>query len=100
MAGRTRRILPPTNPPPPEESIRHYKETSILKPVGPSTHTDDWPCFLLSDATVHMRNGTPANQLLVDIMGPFIIRGRLEVEKDNERFRTFFEGVCCLPALD
>ena len=68
-------------------AIRHYKETSILKPVSLSTHSDDWPCFLLSDATVHHRDGTMANQLNVDLEGPFIIRGRLELEKDNERYR-------------
>ncbi|KAI1149889.1 hypothetical protein F4825DRAFT_428683 [Nemania diffusa] len=68
------------------EAVRHYTEASVLKPVSPSTHTDDWPCFLLSDATVHRRDGTLANQLHVDLEGPFIIRGRLELEKDNERY--------------
>ncbi|KAI0414141.1 hypothetical protein F5X98DRAFT_258181 [Xylaria grammica] len=69
-----------------EEPAKHYKETSILKPVNPSTHPDDWPCFLLSDATVHFPNGVMTNMLEVDILGPFIVRGRLELEKDNERY--------------
>ncbi|KAJ8108723.1 hypothetical protein ONZ43_g6340 [Nemania bipapillata] len=67
-------------------AIRHYKETSVLKPVSPSTHSDDWPCFLLSDATVHHRDGSLANQLHVDLEGPFVVRGKLELEKDNERY--------------
>ncbi|KAI1190344.1 hypothetical protein F5B17DRAFT_387675 [Nemania serpens] len=66
----------------------HYKESSILKPVSPSTHSDDWPCFLLSDATVHRPDGSLANQLHVDVEGPFIVRGKLELEKDNERYLT------------
>ncbi|KAI1425861.1 hypothetical protein F5Y12DRAFT_322797 [Xylaria sp. FL1777] len=69
-----------------QESARHYTETSVLKPVGASTHTDDWPCFLLSDATVHLRDGTLVNQLEVDMHGPFVVRGRLELEKDNQRY--------------
>ncbi|KAI0196620.1 hypothetical protein EV127DRAFT_476678 [Xylaria flabelliformis] len=68
------------------QDVRHYKEASILKPVSPSTHTDNWPCFLLSNATVHRHDGSLANQLEVDLEGPFIIRGRLELEKDNERY--------------
>ncbi|KAI1131165.1 hypothetical protein F5Y10DRAFT_233976 [Nemania abortiva] len=67
-------------------AIRHYKETSVLKPVDPSTHTDDWPCFLLTDASVHHPDGSLANQLNVDLVGPLIVRGRLELEKDNERY--------------
>ncbi|KAI1812878.1 hypothetical protein GGS20DRAFT_578025 [Poronia punctata] len=66
--------------------VRHYQESSVLKPVTPSTHSDDWPCFLLSDASVHRRDGSLVNQLHVDLDGPFIIRGRLEIEKDNEKY--------------
>ncbi|KAI8633051.1 hypothetical protein F5Y19DRAFT_286446 [Xylariaceae sp. FL1651] len=64
--------------------VRHYKETSILKPVSNNIHTDEWPTFLLADATVYRRDGTLVNQLHVDLEGPFIIRGKLELEKDHE----------------
>ncbi|KAI1352161.1 hypothetical protein F5Y01DRAFT_280830 [Xylaria sp. FL0043] len=84
MARRRRRAAP-VRPLEYKESARHYKETSVLKPVDPSVHPDDWPCFLLSDATVHLRDGNLVNQLEVDMYGPFIVRGRLELEKDNER---------------
>ncbi|KAI0427340.1 hypothetical protein F5Y09DRAFT_316642 [Xylaria sp. FL1042] len=83
---RRRRRAAPVRPIEYEESARHYKETSVLKPVDPSAHTDDWPCFLLSDATVHLRDGNLVNQLDVDMYGPFIVRGRLELEKDNARY--------------
>ncbi|KAI0443905.1 hypothetical protein F4803DRAFT_287637 [Xylaria telfairii] len=87
MARRKRRAAPASTAAPVyQESARHYKETSILKPVSPSTHTDNWPCFLLSNATVHRHDGSLANQLEVDLDGPFIIRGKLELEKDNERY--------------
>ncbi|KAI0403247.1 hypothetical protein F4802DRAFT_572889 [Xylaria palmicola] len=91
MAGRTRRTTSAsasasTAATANQESVRHYRETSILKPVSPSTHSDNWPCFLLSDATVYAHNGALVSQLDVDALGPFIIRGRLELEKDNARY--------------
>ncbi|KAI1178423.1 hypothetical protein F4777DRAFT_594675 [Nemania sp. FL0916] len=89
MAGqrqRRRQRAPPKKTEADEPAIRYYKESSILKPVSPSTHTDDWPCFLLVDASVHLRNGSMVSQLDVDSLGPFVVRGRLEVEVDNERY--------------
>ncbi|KAJ8130031.1 hypothetical protein O1611_g3598 [Lasiodiplodia mahajangana] len=67
-------------------AVRHYKESSVLKPVNPSVHSDNWPCFLLTDATVHVPDGAMVSQLEVDLMGPLIVRGKLELEKDNERY--------------
>ncbi|KAI5924368.1 hypothetical protein F4810DRAFT_665203 [Camillea tinctor] len=69
-----------------DNAIVYYEENTILKPVSPRAHADDWPCFLLVDATVHHRDGTIANLLHVDLEGPFVIRGRVEVEKDQEKF--------------
>ncbi|KAJ2989401.1 hypothetical protein NUW58_g3483 [Xylaria curta] len=86
MARRKRRAKPLPTTIDYKETARHYKETSILKPVSPSTHTDDWPCFLLSDASVHRRDASLASQLNADLEGPFIVRGKLELEKDNERY--------------
>ncbi|KAK7757188.1 hypothetical protein SLS62_000737 [Diatrype stigma] len=56
-----------------DSSIRCLRESVVLKPVSPRAHADDWPCFLLSDATVYHRNGSMANLLHVDLEGPFII---------------------------
>ncbi|RYP77123.1 hypothetical protein DL771_001413 [Monosporascus sp. 5C6A] len=69
-----------------DSAIRYLRESTVLKPVPARAHTDDWPCFLLADATVYHRNGSMANLLHVDLEGPFIVRGRLEVEKDQERY--------------
>ncbi|RYP42422.1 hypothetical protein DL767_000344 [Monosporascus sp. MG133] len=69
-----------------DNAIRYLRESTVLKPVPARAHTDDWPCFLLVDATVYHRNGSMANLLHVDLEGPFIVRGRLEVEKDQERY--------------
>jgi hypothetical protein len=89
MAGRRRRATSTSTVATVDQvAVRHYKEASVLKPVSANTHTDDWPCFLLSDAAVYRRDGTLVNQLHVDLEGPFVIRGRLEIEKDNERYRA------------
>ncbi|KAI1765968.1 hypothetical protein GGR53DRAFT_243372 [Hypoxylon sp. FL1150] len=69
-----------------QAAIQFYKEDSVLKPASARLHSDDWPCFLLADATVYHPNGTLANLLHVDLEGPFIMRGRLEIEKDQERY--------------
>ncbi|KAI8961549.1 hypothetical protein F5Y11DRAFT_223376 [Daldinia sp. FL1419] len=69
-----------------EAALEYYQETSVLKPVSARTHTDNWPCFLLTSVTIYHRDGTLANLLQVDLEGPLIVRGRLEIEKDQERF--------------
>ncbi|RYP01171.1 hypothetical protein DL764_006294 [Monosporascus ibericus] len=69
-----------------DDAIRYVLESAVLKPVPARAHTDDWPCFLLVDATVYHRNGSMANLLHVDLEGPLIVRGRLEVDKDQERY--------------
>ncbi|KAH9901925.1 hypothetical protein F4778DRAFT_132080 [Xylariomycetidae sp. FL2044] len=69
-----------------QDDITYYKENTVLKPASSRATSDDWPCFLLADATVYHRDGTVANLLHVDLEGPFIIRGRVEIEKDQQRF--------------
>ncbi|KAI1437522.1 hypothetical protein GGR50DRAFT_77837 [Xylaria sp. CBS 124048] len=87
MVGRRRRaVSSSTVATIDQETVRFYKESSILKPVDPELHCDDWPCFLLLDATVYRRDGTIVNQLHVDLEGPFVVRGRLELEMDNSQY--------------
>ncbi|KAI5865517.1 hypothetical protein GGS23DRAFT_431035 [Durotheca rogersii] len=69
-----------------DAAIQYCTEDSLLKPVPPTIHSDHWPCFLLVDATIYHKNGTIANQLHVELEGPFIIRGRVEIEKDQDEF--------------
>ncbi|KAI1215113.1 uncharacterized protein F4807DRAFT_405951 [Annulohypoxylon truncatum] len=87
MAGRRRRA--PSNSTVAtvnEAAIQYYQEETVLKPVSSRAHPDDWPCFLLTDATIYHKDGTLANLLHVDLEGPLIVRGKVEVEKDQERF--------------
>ncbi|KAI2621677.1 hypothetical protein GGR54DRAFT_74841 [Hypoxylon sp. NC1633] len=87
MAGRRRRA--PSNSTVAtidQAAIQFYREDSILKPAPTQAHTDDWPCFLLTDATVYKRDGTLASLLHVDLEGPFIVRGRVEIERDQDRY--------------
>ena len=90
--GRPRKRAPP----PPskstllsidEDNTVYLKETDVLKPVSPRVHSDDWPCFLINEATVYHPNGSIANLLHVSLDGPFIVRGLLIVEKDRQQFR-------------
>lgn len=69
-----------------EAALEYYQEETVIKPVSSRTHADDWPCFLLTDATVYHKNGTLANLLHVDLEGPLIVRGKVEIEKDQEKF--------------
>ncbi|KAK8031740.1 hypothetical protein PG990_001474 [Apiospora arundinis] len=45
--------------------------------------SENWPCFLLEDATVYNTRGDIANLLHADSEGPFVIRGRLSIEQDQ-----------------
>lgn len=69
-------------------------EIDFLKPLPEHmlSDTDSWPCFVLTDATVYLKDGKRlANPLLPD--GPFVVRGKLEVdEKDRDQRR-----LCMLP---
>ncbi|ORY71206.1 uncharacterized protein BCR38DRAFT_404321 [Pseudomassariella vexata] len=67
-----------------QNAIRYQKESAVLKPVNPSLHPDDWPSLVLNDATVYRRDGTVANLLNMDLEGPFIIRGMLELDEDQK----------------
>ncbi|OTB07771.1 hypothetical protein M426DRAFT_317664 [Hypoxylon sp. CI-4A] len=69
-----------------DSTMQYYKEDSVLKTASSKSHSDDWPCFLLTDATIYHKDGTLANLLHVDLEGPLIVRGQLQIEKDQERF--------------
>lgn len=74
---------------------RHIPESNILKPKDPTKIEDEWPIFVLSDAIVYRPDGvTMANAVLVAQEGPCIVRGRLEVE-DEEDFQYRELRSCC-----
>lgn len=73
---------------------RWLPETAILKPLPASMYadSDSWPCFVLTDATVYLKDGKRmANPLLPDF--PFVVRGKLEVDGRDEDQRAW----CMLP---
>ncbi|EON98621.1 hypothetical protein UCRPA7_5840 [Phaeoacremonium minimum UCRPA7] len=66
--------------------VKYVKESSILKSLSPSLHSDDWPCFVLNDAVVYQKDWrTLGNLLKVDQQGPLYVRGRLEIDPVDHR---------------
>ncbi|KAK8058735.1 hypothetical protein PG994_009183 [Apiospora phragmitis] len=72
-----------------EDAIRFQKEHVVLKPAHPPDEklSDNWPCFLLEDATVYNSRGEIASILHIDFEGPYVIRGRLNIEQDQVIYR-------------
>jgi hypothetical protein len=73
---------------------RWLPEIAILKPLKLTKETEDsntWPCFVLTDVTVFLKDGKRmANPLLPD--GPFVVRGRLDVDDKVKEQRK-----ACMP---
>ncbi|CAN8095986.1 unnamed protein product [Discula destructiva] len=65
------------------ECAKYLEETSVLKPQE-SLDSDGWPVFVLLDAVIYRRTKHGqleiANACNVDLDGPFIIRGKLDVD--------------------
>jgi hypothetical protein len=71
------------------------KETSVMRSIPSGMPSDDWPCFVLTDAVVYHRDGrTMANPLHADLEGPFMVRGKLEVE---DREQQTYRGCTLVP---
>lgn len=85
MAGRRRAVTISSDDEPPRANrmVKCLNEQLVLKPASKDLHPDDWPIFVLNDAVVLSKSGkTFANLLQAELEGPFIVRGRLEVDKD------------------
>ncbi|KAH8801552.1 hypothetical protein F5884DRAFT_518767 [Xylogone sp. PMI_703] len=89
MAGRKRRfstisIEEEVDKAPP---VHYVHESSVLKSIAKVLDPDEWPCFLIEDAVVYWKDGeTQANILDAELQGTYIVRGRLEVEKENRKY--------------
>ncbi|EPE05731.1 hypothetical protein F503_08262 [Ophiostoma piceae UAMH 11346] len=70
----------------------HYApETSVLMPTKEASNVE-WPGYVLSDAVVYRPDGkTMANALLINQEGPFIIRGRLEIDDDDDEVQHLID---------
>jgi len=68
---------------------RWTKESAILKARPADTISDDWPCYVLTDAAIYRNDGvTLANPLFVHLEGPVLVRGYLEgVDDMNTKHR-------------
>jgi len=63
---------------------KYFQEKAVLKYVPQEMDSDDWPIFLLEDATVFLKDGrTIGNLLHAELQGPFTVRGKLVVEKED-----------------
>ena len=85
MAGRRRRISNSTVATFDNSHVNLIDETTVLARLASDKEdSDNWPCFVLTDATILHKDGKRlANPLFVDTEGPFIIRGNLELEKND-----------------
>ena len=64
-----------------EGRISYFKETAILHKKKAGLDPTKWPTFVLNDVTVYRQDGkTLANALYAELDGPFIVRGKLDIE--------------------
>lgn len=81
-----------------DRRIRWTRESSLLRPVPNDTHSDDWPCFVLTDAVIYDKTGKLANVLHADLEGPFVVRGYIDVQ-DKDLFPRRETGSLALANL-
>ena len=71
-----------------QPKIRYRPESSVLRPLEPHKHENDWQTFELFDAVILSKDGSQLeNALDIALKGPFIIRGRMIVEDAEQRER-------------
>lgn len=100
MAGRRRRRQSDSTVATVDElALRPKKESALLKPVSKDTDDDEWPCFVLKDAVIYQKDGVRiANPLLVDIEGPFIVRGHLDIDEEDLEPLRMFPNLSMIPS--
>lgn len=61
------------------------KEKDVLKPAPQEEESDDWPCYILNQAVIFSQDEkSMVNLLEAELHGPFLVRGKLEVEKESK----------------
>ncbi|AEO63448.1 uncharacterized protein THITE_2108723 [Thermothielavioides terrestris NRRL 8126] len=92
MAGRPRRRRASSTSTVASPDRTHYKrrvkESAVLKPAPRDIPDSEWPCYVLTEATIYrrLRDGKTlvlANPLLVHVEGPLVVHGYLEVDEDK-----------------
>jgi len=76
-----------------EKRITYVAECAALRPVGKNEHPDDWPCYVVEDATIYTKGGkTIGNLLHAELQTSFVVRGRLIVDGDlRNRCESFYK---------
>jgi len=75
-----------------EERRRLYPVSQALQPLALGDHDyNEWPCFLLEDATVYDKHGNHSNLLDVAKSGPLTVEGRLHFEEEDELLGSCME---------
>lgn len=86
MVGRRRRGTSSSTESAVPDQLRYRPEASVLKPVPFDTPENNWPTFELDDAVILSKDGRELeNALDVILKGPFIVRGRMIVEDQEQR---------------
>jgi hypothetical protein len=86
--GRKRRASDSTVGTVDDRLVRYAKELNVVKAAPLDMPSDNWPCWVLTDAVVYDKHGSLANVLHVDLEGPFRIKGFLEIDgKDQQEYR-------------
>lgn len=61
--------------------IKYVPERAALKPVPKNADPDNWPCYVLEDTTIFLKDGrTIGNLLRAELEGSYVVRGRLVVD--------------------
>lgn len=81
--------------------LSYLPESHVLKPAEPGMSSDLWTCFVLNDAVVYHKapNGELeiANVCNIDLEGPYVIRGKLDVDlhdRDERNARMWCSFSC------
>lgn len=73
--------------------VHWRQETSVVRTVPAGTPENDWPIFELVDTTVYKQDTTTiANALDVLLDGPFVIRGTLVIDADDQKGHCELQG--------
>ena len=77
-----------------ERNVLWKKETEVLRKKKASLEPNAWPIFLLNEATVYKKGRKElGNALEMDFDGPFVVRGRLDIETKQQAQRREYPPV-------
>jgi hypothetical protein len=95
MAGRSRRFSSTSADESEDREGRskYVPERAALKLVAKNLDPDDWPCYVLEDTTIYLKDGeTIGNLLHAELESSFVVRGRLVVDGDlRSRCKSIYE---------